>query len=362
MNISNDKISELQLFDLNTIFDTEKNLLNTFNTKIIILTFLYNIIGRFGLDSIVFMWIDKNNKNRIVTYEARGIDKDELKNIAFRVKGELATFLLKNIDNVKMLQEFKTYIKNKKELQYLKKLKTEVCLPLIVKNKLRGMIHIGRKIDGSKIKEDEINFIKILTGLVTLVLENIRLYEASITDGLLNIYTNKFFQKSLENEIKNAIRYNYNFSLLFIDVDDFKIINDKYGHQVGDEALKNISSIIKKNIRESDIFARYGGDEFSIILSHCDLKNAKKIAYKIKENINNNCVLRNNLKIKSDKKDSRINLSIGISIGIATFKPEKYKDKKKIDFKFQKDLLLKRADSALYKAKENGKNSIMVYK
>ena len=129
-----------------------------------------------------------------------------------------------------------------------------------------------------------------------------------------------------------------NFAVLMMDIDDFKKVNDTYGHRKGDEVLNKIGNCLTDNIRSTDFVARYGGEEFVIILKNINEENAKKIAEKIRENVEK-------LQI------SKIEKPITISIGIAMFpKHSQFKEE-----------LIEKADQALYNAKEKGKDKVVVW-
>ena len=137
--------------------------------------------------------------------------------------------------------------------------------------------------------------------------------------------------KKIEEEISKYKRYKIPFSVLLIDVDFFKKINDTYGHDKGDFVIKRISNLLKQNIRDSDICARWGGEEFLILVPNNNLDGA--------------LILANNLKELIEKNNFEIKKNVTISIGVSTFDENSSLEK-----------LLKSADIALYKAKENGRN------
>ena len=153
-------------------------------------------------------------------------------------------------------------------------------------------------------------------------------------DPLTHAYNRKYFFYILEKEVERAKRFNHPLSLIYIDLDDFKKINDTYGHLVGDELLKFFSSLISRNIRKVDIFARLGGEEFAILLPEMTLEDAVKVANKIL-----NLIKNANFK----------NIKLSASIGVTTLKEN---DTPKS--------FLKRADRAMYLAKKSGKGKIKI--
>ncbi len=159
-------------------------------------------------------------------------------------------------------------------------------------------------------------------------------------DPLTNLLNRRRFHEELENCLAQVRRYGNNGAVLFLDVDNFKYINDTLGHQAGDKLLVDLATLLRKRMRKTDTLARLGGDEFAIILTHVDTDQAQSIAGNILESVRNNIIV-----------DKRQSLSITVSIGITLF-PEHGDDA---------DTLLSDADLALYKAKEGGRNRICVF-
>lgn len=158
-------------------------------------------------------------------------------------------------------------------------------------------------------------------------------------DPLTQLYNQRVFWDFLDYEIERAKRYNYKFALLIIDLDNFKMINDHYGHAFGDKFLIEIASILEKNKRKGDILARYGGDEFTFILPLCDLSQAVSVAERIRERVNNFKM------VAPDGKEVNTTISVGITI---------FPDHAETP----KDLFVI-ADTLMYKAKKEGKNKIV---
>jgi diguanylate cyclase (GGDEF)-like protein len=189
--------------------------------------------------------------------------------------------------------------------------------------------------------EDKKDPVLFLADLIAIALEKAKLYAEtralSIRDGLTNAFNHRFFQEKLTEELKRAQRSGSTFSLLMLDIDEFKKFNDQFGHQMGDNVLKHISENVRKIIREIDIFARYGGEEFIIILPETDLDGALNAAQKIRELVEMRPLIAKNKRY-----------DVTVSIGCATF-PFDGTDK---------DSLIGKADEALYRAKKEGRNRV----
>ena len=154
-------------------------------------------------------------------------------------------------------------------------------------------------------------------------------------DSLTEIFNRAKIDSVIKEEIKNCKLLDETFSIIFFDIDDFKLINDDFGHIKGDNVLKKISSLVSNNIRETDIIGRWGGEEFIIILP--------------KTTANKAFVFANNLRKLIGKSDFEINKALTVSIGITQY----LKDDTKKD-------LIKRADEAMYYIKKQGKNAVKV--
>jgi len=175
----------------------------------------------------------------------------------------------------------------------------------------------------------------------TAILQDIsdkkRLEKLTITDTLTQIPNRLFINNSFNSEFERSQRYNSHFSLILIDIDNFKQVNDNYGHNTGDNVLINISSILKQNIRQLDLLGRWGGEEFLIICPETNLLQAEIVAEKIREVIE--CF------------EFPMSLHITCSFGIT----ESYSDD-------NKKTIFQRADTALYKAKNSGRNRVIIKK
>ncbi|GEM_PF-984218 len=206
-----------------------------------------------------------------------------------------------------------------------------------------GSVVIGRRTK-NPFNEGEISLAKIIcresAKSMTSSLNFQKVKELAIRDGLTGLYNHRHFQEMLSYTIVHSDRYSAQASLLMIDVDDLKVINDTYGHQAGDTVLSSIGDILSETLRKVDIPARYGGDEFAVILPNTNKTGSIAVAEKI----------RSRLKKVTLRPDSR-ELQVTFSIGIATY-PQ---------CAASKELLIEKTDRALYESKNNGKNKITHY-
>jgi diguanylate cyclase (GGDEF)-like protein len=189
--------------------------------------------------------------------------------------------------------------------------------------------------------EKDLNLLDIITNIASSSVEKAILYEkARYRDVLTEAYNHRFFQEILDNKIAEAERSEEPVTLLMIDFDNFKMINDQFGHQNGDLILREVGKLMNENIRSSDILARYGGEEFAIILS----KTTSLDGYKIAEN------LRSAIEKKEFISPDGLKFNVTVSIGIAEF----------LKHAQNKTDLIDAADRALYLAKREGKNYTII--
>ena len=172
-----------------------------------------------------------------------------------------------------------------------------------------------------------------------LLVEIVSLKQLAITDGLTGVYVRRYFDLRLQHSVDRSLRYKENFSLIILDIDFFKKVNDTYGHLAGDLILKELSRILKKISRNVDIVCRYGGEEFAIILPQTDTTGAEIFAKRILSAVSD---------FPFKYKDKIIRATV--SIGIATFSQISPQTPKN---------LISVADSYLYKAKDQGRNRVV---
>lgn len=216
-----------------------------------------------------------------------------------------------------------------------------LCVPLIAKGEPIGVINITNKLNGKLFNKQDLEFIEALANQAAIAIDNAKLYELATKDGLTKLYIYRHFYTLLENEIKRSSRYSHEMTLLMMDIDNFKSINDTYGHPVGDQVLREIASCITQTIRKIDIASRYGGEEFTVILPETNITDSKIIAERIRKNIS---------KIKINVKDD-INICPTVSIGMSEYP----------SCALDEQTLIELADVALYNAKNSGKNCICEY-
>jgi len=161
------------------------------------------------------------------------------------------------------------------------------------------------------------------------------IYRLTTMDGLTQVFNRRYFEETLERELARCNRYGRALSLVMLDIDHFKQVNDSYGHLAGDHVLKSVASSIKTRIRREDVLARYGGEEFSILLPEVDLKGAVTLAEKTRK-------LIEKTKFEFDAQQ----IDVTVSCGVAALGEQL----------MEAPDLVRLADQKLYEAKENGRN------
>ncbi len=187
-------------------------------------------------------------------------------------------------------------------------------------------------------KSDDLNYVDTI---LNHLIYNINLLSLATYDPLTKLYNRRFIVSFAETEVKEALRYNQDLSVIILDIDNFKSVNDTYGHPAGDEVIKKVAEVLRKEIRETDKAGRYGGEEFIVILPNTPSKEALKVAERIRKTVEKSVVP---IIHEGQPLDLKVTVSVGVaSLGIhgTSF----------VD-------LLQAADLALYESKRNGKNQV----
>jgi diguanylate cyclase (GGDEF)-like protein len=200
-----------------------------------------------------------------------------------------------------------------------------------------GVLTVARR--GGPFSDDDRELVRSLAMQATLALENVELHlqvsRQAVTDGLTGLANRSRFQDLLGSEMEQVRRYQYPVGLIMLDIDNFKSINDTYGHPQGDLVLRHVARIVRENSRDADSPARYGGEEMALILPHTDLEGSHAIAERVRTSIE---------ALRISRLDGQGTLRITASLGVAASSDG------------FKDGLIAEADAALYEAKRGGKN------
>jgi diguanylate cyclase (GGDEF)-like protein len=216
-----------------------------------------------------------------------------------------------------------------------------LAAPLLQDDRVLGMLIVHQCSKRREWKDSEVRLIATVADQLAVAISHAQLFEQvkhqAITDGLTGLYNHIYFKNRLAEELNRAQRKGTCCSLLMLDLDKLKEINDTYGHPVGDAAIRHVSSILRSLLRSGDTAARYGGEEFAVILPETPLGEAVLIADRLRRNINRNPVPGLG--------------HISTSIGAACFPSQAEALEELVD----------KADRALYAAKRSGRNKVCVF-
>lgn len=218
------------------------------------------------------------------------------------------------------------------------KIRSILAVPLIVDDRVVGVLSV-QSFRASAYDDRHVSLLTTIGQQVAVALENARHYQLATVDQLTGLYQRDYFFQRLADEHKRATRYGASFSLLMLDLDSFKRINDRYGHFAGDHLLRSVGECIRGTLRASDIPCRYGGEEFCVLLPETDVSGASVIAEKIRAEVGS---------VRVSEGPHRLGTTL--SIGIASFP---------VHFEGSLPGLLQKADLALYAAKKEGKDRVV---
>jgi len=215
--------------------------------------------------------------------------------------------------------------------------------PLVCQDRVVGVLNLADKLKGDTFSSEDIALIELFAQLIGASIGNIKLFERiqrqATTDSLTGLANHKTFYEALEKELWRSRRYGGHISLIMVDIDNLKKINDTYGHRAGDKVILEVSRRIKESIRQIDTAARYGGDEFAVILPNTSLDDALVVAERMVEAV-----------AKSSTTWKKELIPLSISVGLGQYDPDTNPED-----------ITSRSDEALYTAKQAGKNTVRVF-
>lgn len=218
-----------------------------------------------------------------------------------------------------------------------------ITFPVSIGERRIAVLNFTDRADGEAFNERDIELLQAITPQIAMAIDRATLkdqageyQQLSVTDSMTGLLNRRYLQERLSEEIQRSKRHHFAMSLLMVDVDNFKMYNDAFGHLAGDEALRIVANILKENLRGDDVAARYGGEEFAILLPQTSSEEATVIAERIRSQIE-----------RTDFPHRKVT----VSIGIAKTTPE---------VNSPDDIVLA-ADRALYEAKDRGRNNIQIF-
>ncbi|MFH1282297.1 MAG: diguanylate cyclase [bacterium] len=270
----------------------------------------------------------------------RNVERSEFEGEIFRVSRSIISRVERDKQPL-LIQDASSEDELKSQMSVVKSgLKSVLCAPIMLKGELLGVIYLDNHLVSGLFTEEDLSLLTVISNQAGISIQNAYLYEEAVKDGLTKLYTHSFFVSYLRQQVSVSSRFRKKLSLLLVDIDYFKTLNDTYGHQFGDHVLKAVSVKIVDVIRKSDLASRYGGDEFTIVLPETDLIGAEVIGNKLLK-----CIEELPMSTVREGKKERVQVSL--SIGVA----ELQGDENEIQ-------LIEHADKALYKAKQSGRKCI----
>lgn len=222
------------------------------------------------------------------------------------------------------------------------KTKSLICVPMTIRGQVLGVLEFVNKTTGEPFNREDLDLLLRFVDLSAVAVERTSLYqkmtELALTDDLTKLFNSRYLNRTIDIEIQRSTRYKTSLSLIFMDIDYFKRINDEFGHLIGSKVLVEVGQLLLKSLRSVDIVARYGGDEFVIVLPQTTPHAAKLIAERMRRSIEQNTFL---------KKEGYA-LKLTASFGVASY-PESARSKEE---------LLKIADEAMYRVKHQTRNAV----
>lgn len=327
---------ELRMRELNTLFEIS-NAVNLFTDSEELLKFvLTHAIEVAEAERGSIMLLDDETDELIVKVASGGRYR-VFNSVPVRLGQGICGQVAKEGNGIICNDGFKdSRFRNFGSIMPVEDIKCLICSPLKFKEGTIGVLNIVNKRNGGQFNSNDLSLTNLIASQAAVTIENNKLYELSITDGMTRLFVHRYFQARMAEELLRARRYGLTMSLIMIDIDNFKKFNDTYGHQMGDQVIQKVAQCIKDTVRTGiDIPCRYGGEEMAIILPETRSEESLQTAERLRERIAS-------LKINHADGD----LTITVSIGVATYPANAH----------DRETLIKVADQALYHSKRTGKN------
>src|SRR5271166_437995 len=333
--------SPIRLSQELTIFhDVAKALTSSLNLDSILQTIMEKMAEFFRPDTWSLLMVDEE-KDELYFAIAVGTAAEVLSKARLKVGEGIAGWVAKH-GHVLIVPDVRNDPRFSSRLDEMTRLQTRsvICVPLRSKHRVLGVIQLVNADVG--LSEQELFFLQALCDYAAISIENARavekIQELTITDDCTGLFNARHLYKTLETEVYRSSRCGYEFTVLFIDLDHFKQVNDTHGHLVGSKLLAEIGYLIKAQLRLIDYAFRYGGDEFVVLLPQTGKDSALVVAKR----------LRDSLRTSMFCKDEGLNLNVRASMGVATY-PH--------DAKTPHDII-RQADEMMYLVKNTSRDNI----
>ena len=332
-----------QLQEVAIFNDVAKALTSSLNLDSILQTIMDKMAEFFRPDTWSLLMVDEQ-KDELYFAIAVGDAAETLKTVRLKVGEGIAGWVARHGESL-IVPDVYNDPRFAKRIDEMTKWKTRsiICVPLQSKHRVLGVIQLINCAMES-FGEQEMFFLHALCDYAAIAIDNARavekIQELTITDDCTGLYNARHLYKTLEAEVYRSARFGYEFSVIFLDLDHFKHVNDTYGHLVGSKLLQEIGFKIKSQLRLIDYAFRYGGDEFVILLPQTDKQSALIVARRIQD------MMRKTVFLSEDG----LNLNVRCSMGLATY-PEDAKSSHEI---------IRQADEMMYMVKNSSRDNIAV--
>ncbi|UTC64385.1 sensor domain-containing diguanylate cyclase [Treponema sp. OMZ 788] len=342
-----DKIlhQEKEIFDLKQLLQISKSLNSVLQFDRLIEAILYVVMAQlktFG--AAIFTKKSFDDNLFVLNRDHHGFDISRDIQYSINVDHPLISFLDKS-DSGHTPDEISRHIKIDKIVKDLFSLRPSFFVPLKAKNRMIGFLLLGEKIESShEFTDYEKSIIENIASLAAIAINNSQLLEMTTTDIMTHLKLKHYFFTLLMERLDTINSSSFKkdaLSILMLDIDFFKQVNDTYGHAAGDIVLEEVARVIKSCTRNADTAARYGGEEFVVMLNNTPSNAAMAIAERIRKLVEDKVILYNGQSIK-------VTISIGVSSYNFDLEPAKS--------------IVERADKALYESKQNGRNRVTLSK
>ena len=338
---------EKKIYDQKQLLEISKALNSTLDYKYLIdailnicLAQLQTLHAAMYLEPEIDMGFLRLEPQSVKGFEVRAEDR----NFEIKIDSLLINFFENKPKAITLLQLRKLpNFEGVKEIDYFNNFGAEILVPLNAKGKVNGLLVLGEKMLNQEFLDDEKEFMTTLANLAGIAVDNARLYELATVDMMTGLKIHHYFQTKLKEEMERSRKKSSKLSLLFTDVDKFKVFNDTYGHQAGDIVLIEVAKQLIGSAGRYDIPARYGGEEFCLVMPGAGEEEAFKKGEEIRTKVESMVVIN-----PADGKELKVTLSVGISSFQAS-------DRNNKD-------LIERADKGLYQAKHSGRNRTVCFK
>jgi diguanylate cyclase (GGDEF)-like protein len=339
-----EEIAELkrQIERLSLFHEIGKSLASTLDLQKILQTVMEKISDLLQPDTWSLLMIDEAT-NELYFEIAIGAGADRLKDVRLRVGEGIAGWVAQTGEPV-LVEDVKRDPRFTSRIDELTQMDTRsvVCVPIKGREKILGVIELVNCLGRESFRKADIPILKSLADYAAIALENARyiqrIHELTITDDCTALYNARHLNFVLDAEIYRSTRYGYEFSVIFLDLDHFKQVNDTHGHLVGSKLLWMIGDLIKGHLRLIDYAFRYGGDEFVVLLPQTSKQNALMVVRRLKTLLNSKVFFT----------DEGLNITVTASFGVAGF-PADGRSRRE---------LLRMADEAMYLVKNTTRNNI----